>query len=199
MPDPEARTPQAPASTHMAKLRRTADQWPPKDVQYTSLYLRPRHRLSAEPELIGAEYADRSMVMNRTLSEANVELTVIEGGKGTVHLEAGPVLHLVWNSGVRIEAADALAAMAAVNLVADGSAYPLLVDMAATEYISRQARTVFAAPCAASRIALLGASPVDRMIVDFQLGSQKPPCPTRFFTSRAEATTWLHEASAPLA
>ena len=35
----------------------TADQWPPKDIEYTSLYLRPRHKLSTEPELMGAEYA----------------------------------------------------------------------------------------------------------------------------------------------
>lgn len=125
------------------------------------------------------------------------QLSVIEGGKGVVHLDAGQVLHLVWNPGVRIEAADAQAAMAAVNLIADGSAYPLLVDMADTEYISRQARTVFAAPCAASRIALLGASPVDRIIVDYQLGSQEPPCPTRFFTSKVEAMIWLREAPVP--
>ncbi|MDJ0456957.1 CocE/NonD family hydrolase [Arthrobacter sp. NQ7] len=35
----------------------TADAWPPKDIEYTSLYLRPRHKLSAEPELMGTEYA----------------------------------------------------------------------------------------------------------------------------------------------
>ncbi|SDO93993.1 hypothetical protein SAMN04487914_101225 [Arthrobacter sp. ok909] len=35
----------------------TADQWPPKDIEYTSLYLRPRHKLSREPELMGTEYA----------------------------------------------------------------------------------------------------------------------------------------------
>ena len=35
----------------------TADQWPPKDIEYKSLYLRPRHKLSREPELMGAEYA----------------------------------------------------------------------------------------------------------------------------------------------
>jgi predicted acyl esterase len=35
----------------------TADQWPPKNTKYTSLYLRPRHKLSTEPELMGAEYA----------------------------------------------------------------------------------------------------------------------------------------------
>jgi uncharacterized protein len=35
----------------------TADQWPPKEIEYTSLYLRPRRALSTEPELMGTEYA----------------------------------------------------------------------------------------------------------------------------------------------
>ncbi|MGW0432133.1 CocE/NonD family hydrolase [Micromonospora sp. NPDC003197] len=35
----------------------TAAQWPPKEIEYKPLYLRPRHKLSAEPELMGAEYA----------------------------------------------------------------------------------------------------------------------------------------------
>lgn len=35
----------------------TGTQWPPKDVQYRPLYLRPRRRLSPEPELMGPEEA----------------------------------------------------------------------------------------------------------------------------------------------
>ncbi|MFT4470143.1 CocE/NonD family hydrolase [Arthrobacter sulfonylureivorans] len=35
----------------------TAEAWPPKEIEYKPLYLRPRHKLSAEPELMGAEYA----------------------------------------------------------------------------------------------------------------------------------------------
>jgi predicted acyl esterase len=35
----------------------TADQWPPKDVEYRPLYLRPRGKLSTEPEPMGTEYA----------------------------------------------------------------------------------------------------------------------------------------------
>ncbi|MEV0495266.1 CocE/NonD family hydrolase [Streptomyces atratus] len=34
-----------------------AAQWPPKEIEYTSLHLRPRHKLSFEPELMGVEYA----------------------------------------------------------------------------------------------------------------------------------------------
>ncbi|WP_030902865.1 CocE/NonD family hydrolase [Streptomyces sp. NRRL F-5126] len=35
----------------------TADQWPPKPAEHRPLYLRPRQRLSAEPEHMGAEHA----------------------------------------------------------------------------------------------------------------------------------------------
>ncbi|MEU3948311.1 CocE/NonD family hydrolase [Streptomyces sp. NPDC029526] len=35
----------------------TAEQWPPKEVEYRSLYLRPRRKLSFEPEAMGAEHA----------------------------------------------------------------------------------------------------------------------------------------------
>ncbi|GAA2345089.1 CocE/NonD family hydrolase [Dactylosporangium salmoneum] len=35
----------------------TAAQWPPKEIEYKPLYLRPRHKLSPEPEMMGAEHA----------------------------------------------------------------------------------------------------------------------------------------------
>ncbi|MFJ3080816.1 CocE/NonD family hydrolase [Streptomyces halstedii] len=35
----------------------TSAQWPPKEIEYRSLYLRPRGKLSFEPEPLGAEYA----------------------------------------------------------------------------------------------------------------------------------------------
>ncbi|MFB9071209.1 CocE/NonD family hydrolase [Citricoccus parietis] len=35
----------------------TAEQWPPKPVEHRPLYLRPRHTLSTEPELMGTEFA----------------------------------------------------------------------------------------------------------------------------------------------
>lgn len=35
----------------------TADRWPPKPIDYTEYFLRPRRTLSLEPELMGPEYA----------------------------------------------------------------------------------------------------------------------------------------------
>lgn len=120
-----------------------------------------------------------------------MEAVTVEGGKGTVELGPDGIIHLVWKARVHIEAVDAHAAMAAVNTVGDGSEYPMLVDMATTESVHRQARAVFSIPCAASRIALLGTSPVDRVLANFFLGVHIPPCPTRFFTSRNDAMHWL--------
>jgi predicted acyl esterase len=37
--------------------RVTGAQWPPKEVEYTPLYLRPRRKLSTEPEPMGAAHA----------------------------------------------------------------------------------------------------------------------------------------------
>jgi hypothetical protein len=81
--------------------------------------------------------------------------------------------------------------MAAVNTIAQELEYPMLVDMTTTESLSRQAPSVFTIRCAASRIALLGTSPVDRILANWSRGVQNLPCPTRFFTSRTAALTWL--------
>lgn len=126
-----------------------------------------------------------------------LEQIAINGGKGIVALQANDVVHLIWAPNARIEAVDAEAAMAAVNQVCNGTEHPMLVDMATTETLTREARAVWSRPCAAARIALLGSSPVDRVIANFFLGIHMPPCPTRFFTSRDEAISWLLQDDVP--
>ena len=125
-----------------------------------------------------------------------MEPVVVDGGKGTVELRTDGIIHLVWEPRVRIEVHDARAAMAAVNKIAGDASYPMLVDMATTEAVTIEARSVFSIPCAANRIALLGSSPVDRIIANFFLGVHNPPCPTRFFTSRDESMKWLQQVPA---
>lgn len=116
----------------------------------------------------------------------------VDGGKGSVELSDGRFVHLRWLPKIDILVEDARAAMATVNEVCQGSEYPMLVDMEAVASVSREARAVWSIPCSASRIALLGRSPVDRVLANFFLGVHIPPCPTRFFTSRSEALDWLH-------
>ncbi|PTT68504.1 STAS/SEC14 domain-containing protein [Arthrobacter sp. HMWF013] len=136
-------------------------------------------------------YPDPIRIVEERTGGKSVEPIVVSGGKGRVSLENQEIIHLLWEPKVRIEAADARAAMAAVNSIARDSEYPMLVDMTTTESLSRQARSVFTIRCAASRIALLGTSPVDRILANWSLGVQNLPCPTRFFTSRTEAMKWL--------
>lgn len=116
----------------------------------------------------------------------------IEGDKATLELLPNGILHLEWNRDCTITGEDAEFAMAAVNALAGAAGHPMLVDMETTRTVTRGARAVFAIPCAASRIALLGSSPVDRMLANFFLGVNSPPCPTKFFTSRHVAVAWLH-------
>ncbi|MBJ2120833.1 STAS/SEC14 domain-containing protein [Arthrobacter sp. MSA 4-2] len=115
----------------------------------------------------------------------------IEGGKGTLELRPDGVLHLKWDLGIHITSDDARAAMDVVNVLCADTSHPMLVDMEATRSVSRGARSTFSIPCGASRIALLGSSPVDRLLANFFLGLHSPPCPTHFFTSREHALDWL--------
>ncbi len=101
------------------------------------------------------------------------------------------LIRLVWPSGVRITGPSARAAFDAVNRLSADERRPMLVDMATTKSVAREARAVFGERSAASRIALLGRSPVDRVIANFTLGVSEVPCPTRFFTDRAKALEFL--------
>ncbi|MFB8372009.1 STAS/SEC14 domain-containing protein [Pseudarthrobacter sp. NPDC055928] len=120
-----------------------------------------------------------------------MEPITVDGGKGTIKLGADGIIHLVWKPGIILDGVDVHAAMARLTEITDGSEYPMLVDMGRTKAVTRQARDVFKIPSAASRIALLGSSPVDRVIANFTIERQALPCPTRFFTSRDEALGWL--------
>lgn len=118
-----------------------------------------------------------------------------DSAKMSIEMGKGGLLHLRWLPGVHIQVEDARAAMAKVNEVCQQEQHAMLVDMAAVGSVSREARAVWSIPCSASRIALLGKSPVDRVLANFFLGVHVPPCPTRFFTSRSAATDWLNAGS----
>jgi hypothetical protein len=114
-----------------------------------------------------------------------------EGTEAGLTLEADGMLRLKWPRGSVITEADAERAMLRVNQLCGENRHPMLVDMATTADVTRGARAVFGRPCQASRIALLGASPVDRVLANFFLGINAVPCPTKFFTSEQEAIAWL--------
>lgn len=108
-------------------------------------------------------------------------------------LDEHGVLQLKWPRNAIIQVSDAESAMQMVNDLCGQSERPLLVDMATTLQVSRGARTVFGRACQASRVALLGASPVDKVVANFVLAMNETTRPKRYFTSRTEAMAWLLE------
>lgn len=76
---------------------------------------------------------------------------------------------------------------------ADGRLCPVLLVITGVKSISREARAEFSESRSSSAIAVLGETPVDRVIANFLLGGKPPPCPTQFFTSEPEAMAWLKQ------
>lgn len=120
------------------------------------------------------------------------ELTVAEG-KAVLSLRPDGLLHLVWTAGADIQKEDASSAVTLIDEISADRDRPLLVDMTGASNVSSGARDVFGLPHAASRIALLGESPVDRVLANFFIRVQRPERPTRYFTSEEAAVTWLTE------
>jgi hypothetical protein len=114
-----------------------------------------------------------------------------------LRMEATGIVRLRWIPGSRITASMAGAAMAAVDELNGGCDRPLLVEMAGTDTPTRDARKLFSVRCSATRIALLGASAVDRVRASLapEPGRVGYPVPTRFFTSESIAVAWLLEDS----
>jgi hypothetical protein len=116
-----------------------------------------------------------------------------------LRMEPTGIVRLRWIPGLRITGSLAAAAMAAVDQLNDGCSRPLLVEMHGTETPTREARKRFSERCTATRIALLGASAVDRVRASLapEPGRVGYPVPTRFFTSETTAVAWLLEAPSP--
>jgi hypothetical protein len=101
------------------------------------------------------------------------------------------VVRLTWTPGVRITGQLAREAMDLVDDLNAGRSRPLLVDMTGTAALTREARQVFTHECSASACALVGRSPVDRVLANFALGVYRMAMPTRFFTDEPAALEWL--------
>lgn len=86
---------------------------------------------------------------------------------------------------------EARAAATLTRATADGRKRPLLITVTGVLDINDGARAVSAAAETVSALALLGESPVDRVMAHFLLRLTPKSIPARFFTSEAAAREWL--------
>lgn len=101
------------------------------------------------------------------------------------------VIRLVMPQGVEITGEIAEAHAARARALSGDELRPVLLEITGVSAISREARAVFSSSRTSSAIAVLGETAVDRVIANFLLGGDPPPCPTRFFSTESEAMAWL--------
>lgn len=72
-------------------------------------------------------------------------------------------------------------------------AVAVLMEITQVASVSRAARAVFSNVTSVVAWALLGQTPVDRVLAHFILGAEFKSGPASYFTSEADAITWLKE------
>lgn len=92
-----------------------------------------------------------------------------------------------------IEGPQARVAGAAVRSLAHGRRVPVLLVITGVVGISVEARNAYSTSIAASAFALVGESPVDRVIAHYLLRSKTETVPAQFFTSESDAVEWLRQ------
>lgn len=115
---------------------------------------------------------------------------VLAAGKGTLTLDEGGILQLVWAAGSAVETADAVESVLAVGKVSAGRMLPLLIDISNVD-VTAGARNHYLDSRFVSSVALVGESNVDRVVAAWM--RRGDDCPQRYFTSQLDALTWLGE------
>lgn len=108
-----------------------------------------------------------------------------------VRMRDGGIIEVALPANEEIEGAEARVAGATVRALANGRRMPVLLVITGVVGVSLEARHVYATSIAASAFALVGESPVDRVIAHYLLRSKTETIPAQFFTSEAEAIDWL--------
>ncbi len=89
---------------------------------------------------------------------------------------------------------DAVENIFAMAELSSGKRLPAIIDISESKSIARDARNYYASEKAVEvelALALVIGSPLSRLMGNFFLGLNKPPYPTRLFTSEQEAIAWL--------
>jgi hypothetical protein len=103
------------------------------------------------------------------------------------------VVWLSWADGANITGALAQRSIEAVSTLTKAQSRPLLVDLSGISGLTRDARAIYSAQRSVTAVALVGQTPVVRVIANFALGVAKSAVPTRFFPTTDEALSWLRD------
>ncbi|RKR13541.1 hypothetical protein [Arthrobacter oryzae] len=110
-----------------------------------------------------------------------------------VRMLDGGIIEVLLPPNHEIEGPEARVAGDAVRSLAAGRRVPVLLVITGVVGVSVEARQVYTGSIAATAFALVGESPVDRVIAHYLLRSRSETIPAQFFGSAPEAVEWLRQ------
>jgi hypothetical protein len=111
---------------------------------------------------------------------------------GVRMLDSG-IIEVLLPPNQEIEGPEARIAGDAVRALAAGRRMPVLLVITGVVGVSVEARQVYTGSIAATAFALVGESPVDRVIAHYLLRSRSETIPAQFFSSESAAVQWLRQ------
>ena len=110
-----------------------------------------------------------------------------------VRMIDGGIIEVLLPANQEIEGPEARIAGDIVRTIAAGRRMPVLLVITGVVGVSIEARQVYTGSIAATAFALVGESPVDRVIAHYLLRSKSETIPAQFFTSESAAVEWLRQ------
>ncbi|MEV5053515.1 hypothetical protein [Arthrobacter sp. LAR12-1-1.1] len=138
----------------------------------------------AAPRAIDGAFADRDVDGGVDGAAARaIGVRMIDGG----------IIEVLLPANEEIEGPEARIAGDTVRTLAAGRRMPVLLVITGVVGVSIEARQVYSGSIAATAFALVGESPVDRVIAHYLLRSRSETIPAQFFTSESAAVEWLRQ------
>ena len=116
----------------------------------------------------------------------------------TLDVESEGILRITLRPGSRITAADGSSTQERYMTLARarGAGWAILLQITGVEDVTRDAVRVFSEAVTVTAFAVLGSTPVDRVIAHGWRGLPAPQCPSRYSTDEPEALAWIRTVAA---
>lgn len=110
----------------------------------------------------------------------------------TVDLLSEGIVRITLKPGARMTAQDGAFARDTLLALTEGAPSLVMLRITGVGSVSREAISFYSGASTIHAFAIVGATPVDRVIAHALRGLPQPPCPTQFFTSTQDALEWLY-------
>jgi hypothetical protein len=140
----------------------------------------------------GSQLPETTKAAETAGSEAASEL-IFSGSNSNIsvrHVSAG-ITGIILRPSARITGDDGARMRAEYQALTGGKPGGVLLQITGVGSVSREAISEDGSAAKVTALAVLGSTPVDRVIANRFLALSTPGCPTKYFTDEEEAITWL--------